>query len=166
MGSIVAIVGIYFVVTKGDLSSVHIDSGLLWIVLTMITFAIMIIMTRHLSDRIDPFTLTLHSTIVGLIVSIPFALFLDTPIQISSKMSDWSLLIVTAVVIHGLANLIWNKNISHVDASKASILSNLEPFVAMIMGLIVLSKPITNIEVFGALFIVGESYSLHINEKS
>lgn len=71
MGSIVAIVGIYFVVTKGDLSSVHIDSGLLWIVLTMITFAIMIIMTRHLSDRIDPFTLTLHSTIVGLIVSIP-----------------------------------------------------------------------------------------------
>lgn len=70
-------------------------------------------------------------------------------------MSDWSLLIVTAVVIHGLANLIWNKNISHVDASKASILSNLEPFVAMIMGLIVLSKPITNIEVFGALFIVG-----------
>ena len=41
------------------------------------------------------------------------------------------------------------------DASKASILSNLEPFVAMIMGLILLYKPITGAEILGSLFIVG-----------
>src|SRR6476661_7832413 len=45
MGSILAVIGIYFVVTKGNLSTIHIDKGLLWIVVTMITFAIMIIMT-------------------------------------------------------------------------------------------------------------------------
>ena len=155
MGSIVAIIGIYFVVAKGNLSSLHIDKGLLWIVLTMITFAIMIIMTRLLSDRIDPLTITLYSNVVGLIVSIPFAFLLDTPLQLSSKMSDWALLIGTAVVVHGIATLIWNNNIRHVDASKASILSNLEPFVAMIMGLILLYKPITGAEILGSLFIVG-----------
>ena len=89
MGSIVAIVGIYFVVTKGDLSSLHIDKGLLWIVITMITFAIMIIMTRLLSNRIDPLTITLYSNVVGLMVSIPFAFLLDTPVHVSSDMSDW-----------------------------------------------------------------------------
>jgi drug/metabolite transporter (DMT)-like permease len=155
MGSIVAIIGIYFVVAKGNLSSLHIDKGLLWIVITMLTFAIMIIMTRLLSDRIDPLTITLYSNVVGLIVSIPFAFSLDTPLQISSKMSDWSFLIGTAVVVHGIATLIWNNNIRHVDASKASILSNLEPFVAMIMGLILLYKPITGAEILGSLFIVG-----------
>ena len=156
MGSIVAIIGIYFVVTKGDLSSLHIDKGLLWIVITMITFAIMIIMTRLLSNRIDPLTITLYSNVVGLIVSIPFAFLLDTPVHVSSDMSDWFFLIGTAVVVHGIANLIWNQNIRHVDASKASILSNLEPFVAMIMGLILLYKPITRAEIVGSLFIVGE----------
>ena len=155
MGSIVAIIGIYFVVAKGNLSSLHIDKGLLWIVLTMITFAIMIIMTRLLSNRIDPLTITLYSNVVGLIVSIPFAFLLDTPIKISSDMSDWAFLIGTAVVVHGIANLIWNQNIRHVDASKASILSNLEPFVAMIMGLILLYKPITGAEILGSLLIVG-----------
>ncbi|HEY4549288.1 MAG TPA: DMT family transporter [Bacillus sp. (in: firmicutes)] len=155
MGSIVAIIGIYFVVAKGNLSSLHIDKGLLWIVITMITFAIMIIMTRLLSDRIDPLTITLYSNVVGLIVSIPFAFVLDTHVQISSKVSDWSFLIGTAVVVHGIATLIWNNNIRHVDASKASILSNLEPFVAMIMGLILLYKPITGAEILGSLFIVG-----------
>ena len=155
MGSIVAIIGIYFVVTKGNLSTLHIDKGLLWIVITMITFAIMIIMTRLLSQRIDPLTITLYSNIVGFIVSIPFAFLLDNPLRISSNMSDWAFLIGTAVVVHGIANFIWNNNIRHVDASKASILSNLEPFVAMIMGLILLYKPITGAEILGSLFIVG-----------
>lgn len=71
MGSILAIIGIYFVVVKGGSSSLHFDKGLLWIVVTMITFAIMIIMTRVLSQRIDPLTITLYSNLVGFIVSIP-----------------------------------------------------------------------------------------------
>ena len=121
----------------------------------MITFAIMIIMTRLLSNRIDPLTITLYSNVVGLIVSIPFVFLLDTPVHVSSDMSDWFFLIGTAVVVHGIATLIWNQNIRHVDASKASILSNLEPFVAMIMGLILLYKPITRAEIVGSLFIVG-----------
>ena len=154
-GSIVAIIGIYIVVAKGDLSSLHFDKGLLWIVLTMITFAIMIIMTRLLSHRIDPLTITLYSNIVGFIVSVPFAFTLDNPLRISSNLPDWALLIGTAVVVHGIATLIWNNNIRYVDASKASILSNLEPFVAMIMGLILLYKPITGAEILGSLFIVG-----------
>ncbi len=155
IGSIVAIIGITFVVTRGDLSTVHLDRGLLWMVITMVTFAIMIIITRLLSHRIDPLTITLYSNIVGFIVSIPFVFLLDTPVRYSTRISDWTLLIGTAVIVHGLANLIWNHNIRFVDASKASILSNLEPFVAMIMGLILLSKPITSIEALGSLFIVG-----------
>lgn len=155
MGSVVAIIGIYFVVVKGNSSSLHFDEGLIWIVVTMITFAIMIIITRVLSQRIDPFTITLYSNIVGFVVSIPFAFSLDTPLRVSSNISDWALLIGTAVVVHGIATLIWNNNIRYVDASKASVLSNLEPFVAMIMGLILLYKPITGVEILGALLILA-----------
>ncbi|SIR29315.1 EamA family transporter [Paenibacillus macquariensis] len=43
----------------------------------------------------------------------------------------------------------------HVDASKVSVLSNLEPFVAMIMGLILLYKPITGVEILGSLYILA-----------
>ncbi|PIC74602.1 DMT family transporter [Sporosarcina sp. P17b] len=155
LGSIVAIIGIFFVVAKGNISSIHIDKGLWWIVVTMITFAMLIIVTRLLSSRVDPLAITLYSNVVGLAVSVPFIFLLDTPIRMSVKVSDWSFLIVTAVVVHGIAMLIWNYNIRYVDASKASILSNLEPFVAMIMGLILLYKPITGSEIVGSLFIVG-----------
>ena len=155
MGSIIAITGIYFVVTKGNSSALHIDKGLLWIVVTMFTFAIMIIITRVLSARVDPITITLYSNIVGLVVAIPFVFLFDQPIRVSTNFADWSLLIGTAIVVHGIATLIWNNNIRHVDASKASILSNLEPFVAMITGFLLLYKPITGVEIVGSLFIVG-----------
>lgn len=155
IGSVVAITGIYFVVTKGTFTSIHVDRGLLWIVLTMVTFAIMIIMTRRLSNRMSPLAITLYSNIVGLFVSIPFVFLLDSPLRMSSNFSDWALLIVTAIVVHGIANLIWNNYIRYVDASKASILSNLEPFVAMVMGFLLLAKPITDAEIIGSLFIVG-----------
>ncbi|QQZ11328.1 DMT family transporter [Heyndrickxia vini] len=155
IGSIFAVIGIYFVVAKGNLSLLQIDKGLLWIVITMVTFAIMIILTRVLSQRIDPLTITLYSNIVGFLVSIPFPFTLESPIQLSTNVNDWSLLIGTAIIVHGLATLIWNHNIRYVHASKASILSNLEPFVAMIMGLILLSKPITAMELIGSIFIVG-----------
>ncbi|WP_077325499.1 DMT family transporter [Virgibacillus siamensis] len=154
-GSVFAIIGIYLVVTKGSLSSLYIDKGLLWIVLTMVTFAIMIIMTRSLSKRMDPLTITLYSNIVGFIVSVPFVFILDNPLRIGNTVFDWGLLIGTAVTVHGIATLVWNSNIRYVDASKASVLSNLEPFVAMIAGFILLAKPITGIEITGSLFIVG-----------
>jgi len=155
IGSMVAIVGIFFVVTKGEFLTINVDSGLLWIVLTMVTFAVMIIMTRVLSQRITPITITLYSNIIGFLVGLPFVFTLDHPMKISSSISDWAFLVGTAIVVHGIATLIWNQNIRHVDASKASILSNLEPFVAMIMGLVLLYKPITGVELLGSMLIVG-----------
>ncbi|MBS4219820.1 DMT family transporter [Bacillus sp. FJAT-49711] len=154
-GSIVAVIGIFFVVTKGSLSTLHVDAGLIWIVITMITFAIMIIMTRALSQRIDPLLITLYSNIVGLVIAVFFAFTINSPLRISNTFNDWGLLIGTAIIVHGLATLIWNSNIRHVDASKASILSNLEPFVAMVFGFILLAKPITGVEIIGSIFIVG-----------
>ena len=154
LGSFIAILGIFFVVAKGSLSSLTIDKGLLWIVVTMITFAFMIIMTRVLSRKVDPLTITLYSNVIGFVISVPFVFVLDNPMRVSFSAPDWAFLIGTAVVVHGIATLIWNNNIRYVDASKASILSNLEPFVAMIMGLVLLYKPITGAEIVGSLFIV------------
>lgn len=155
VGSILAIIGIFYVVTKGNFTSVQIDKGLIWIVLTMATFAFMIIVTRYLGSRLDAFTITIYSNVVALVVAVPFTFAIGEPIRMNASISIWALLIGTAVIVHGIATLIWNNHIRNVDASKASILSNLEPFVAMVVGFILLAKPITGIELLGSVFIVA-----------
>ncbi|GAB4074202.1 DMT family transporter [Barrientosiimonas marina] len=154
LGAVIAITGIYFVVTKGG-AAIHFEPGLWWIVATMVTFAILIIITRVLSQRVSPMTTTFYSNLTGLIVSIPVIFIMDDPVSVSSDWQGWSFLIVTAIIVHGLATLLWNQNIRYADASKAGILSNLEPFAAMLMGVILLQKPITIYEITGSLLIVG-----------
>src|SRR5699024_6059817 len=70
-GSIYAIMGFYFVVPTGCLSSLSIDKVFFWIVLTMVTFSIISIITRVLSRRLDPPIFFIFSDIVGFIASFP-----------------------------------------------------------------------------------------------
>src|SRR5699024_6539449 len=97
----------------------------------------------YLGSRVDAFSITIYSNIVALIISIPFTAFYIEPVRMVAPVSMWIFLVVTGVVVHGLATLIWNNHIRNVDASKVSILSNLEPCVAMVAGFILLQKTIT-----------------------
>src|SRR5699024_1311083 len=155
IGSFIAMMGVAYVATNGDFSNLQIDSGLWYIVVTMVTFAMMIIITRYLGDKVDPFHLTLYGSIVGFILSIPVAFLQEKSLVYQSPdWKIWALLVVTAFGVHGIATLIWNNYIRYVDAAKASMLTNLEPFVAMIVGFVLLANPVTWIELLGALFII------------
>lgn len=153
LGSIVAILGIFFVVGKTD--GLNISIGILYILLAMITFAVSIVMMRKLTERIDPFVATVYSTVIGSSMVIPVAVIKEPLNHVSPHLWAWVLLFVTAIVMQGLCGLIWNMQLKRVGAGKASIFLNLQPFVAMIVGFILLGTPVTTIQIFGSMFIVG-----------
>ncbi|WP_163100567.1 DMT family transporter [Peribacillus alkalitolerans] len=147
-----AISGVY-VVTSAKTGVLSLDSGLWWITLTMVTFSIMIIMTRFLTLRIDPLILTVYSNVIGFLVSVPF-IWTDQAFRVSNRIDLWLLLIISGIIVHGVCNLIWNYQIKNIQAFKASMLSNLEPFIAMVSGFFLLQKPILLTQVVGAIFIL------------
>jgi drug/metabolite transporter (DMT)-like permease len=69
--------------------------------------------------------------------------------------------------MHGLCTYLWNNSIQKVGASNASLLMNLEPFIAMIVGLIVLGTPIDLFQLLGGIVIVcGVTISLRTKKLS
>ncbi len=54
-----------------------------------------------------------------------------------------------------LANLLWFGGISRVGPSRASVFANLQPFLAAIFSLLILSEPLTRVQVAGGLAIAG-----------
>jgi drug/metabolite transporter (DMT)-like permease len=54
-----------------------------------------------------------------------------------------------------VANLLWFGGISRVGPSRASVFANLQPFLAAIFSLLILSEPITRLQVAGGLAIAG-----------
>jgi len=54
-----------------------------------------------------------------------------------------------------VANLLWFGGISRVGPSRASVFANLQPFMAAIFSLLILSEPITRLQIAGGLLIAG-----------
>lgn len=121
----------------------------------MITFAISIVLVRLLARRLPPIITTLYSTLVGFGTMVPIVLAGGTGWSISNEAWAWILLVVTAILMHGIVTLVWNSQLQKVGAAKAAMFSNLEPFVAMIVGYVVLGQLVTSQMMFGSLFIVG-----------
>ena len=120
----------------------------------MLSFSIFLIFVQHLSKTIHPVTITWYSNVFGLIGLLPFVPWEDTHRVWSVPFSYWILLIVTAIVMHGLCTYMWNNSIHKVGASKAALLLNLEPFVAMVFGFFILAHTIQTLQLVGAFIIV------------
>lgn len=153
VGSVIGTAGVLFVIYNG--AELHFDIGLLWIFLTMITFAISIILVRVLGHRLPPLVTTLWSNLIGTCSMLPFVLASAPVATVSTNATAWVLLFVTAVVMHGIVTLIWNSQLQKVGAAKAAMFSNLEPFIAMVFGFFLLAKPVTAVQFFGAVLIIA-----------
>lgn len=166
-GSLVALLGVWLVITKGSFLVPSIGKGELLIGLTMLSFSVFLIFVQHLSKTIHPVTITWYSNVFGLIGLLPFVPWEDTHRVWSVPLSYWILLIVTAIVMHGLCTYMWNNSIHEVGASKAALLLNLEPFVAMIFGFFILAHTIQTLQVVGAFIIVmGVFISLRTKKET
>ncbi|WDV96843.1 DMT family transporter [Brevibacillus parabrevis] len=153
LGAVIGTAGVLFVIYTG--AELHFDVGILWIVLTMLTFAVSIILVRMLGHRLPPLVTTLFSNLIGFGALLPFVFASLPQVAYSTQLSSWILLFVTAVIMHGIVTLIWNSQLQKVGAAKAAMFSNLEPFIAMLFGFFLLAKPVTLIQLFGALLIIA-----------
>lgn len=153
IGSVIGTLGVFFVIYNG--AELKFDIGILWIIVTMLTFAFSIILVRQLGSTLPPIATTLLSNLVGVGAMLPFVLVHAPAAMISDQVWAWLLLIATAVIMHGIVTLIWNSQLAVVGAAKAAMFSNLEPFIAMVFGFFLLAKPITMIQLVGGLLIIA-----------
>lgn len=164
LGSLVALLGVWLVITNGSLLVPNFGKGELLISITMLTFSAFLIFVQHLSKTIHPSTITLLSNLFGLVGLLPFVPWNTAYLVLSVPLSYWLLLIITAIIMHGLCTYLWNSSIHKVGASKAALLLNLEPFVAMIFGFFLLDINIQALQMIGAIvIIIGVSISLKPN---
>jgi len=153
LGAAIAIVGVAFVL--GRVQDMQASLGIVLVLLAMLTYAVFMVMMRKVTDWIDAVSATLYSTAFGALMMVPTALAAEPLHQVSPHLWAWALLFATAFVMQGLCGVIWNAQLKKVGAGKAAVFINLQPFVAMVVGYAVLGTPVTWVQVFGAILIVG-----------
>jgi drug/metabolite transporter (DMT)-like permease len=162
MWSLLSFVGVLLVIMKKG--AIVIGGGEGYIFLTMITFSVFMVLVERYAKHLSSILLTFYSTLAGLILMPIFFPFTDVSFLRSAPFSIWMLLFFTAIIMHGICPLIWNHCISKVGSTNTSLLLNIEPFVAMVVGYIVLDQSVSAMQLIGAMIILlGVTMALHSN---
>jgi drug/metabolite transporter (DMT)-like permease len=153
LGSVIAVFGVYILVLFGK-HQLSIGLGDMLAAGAMLTFSISLILIRKLTQTLESMSTTVYSTILGASMFVPFVYVNEQHPIIAHSFWPWILAALSGILSQGVGGLIWNRGITKIGASKASILLNLQPFVAMIVGYIALGLPITESQLTGGILIV------------
>lgn len=154
LGAIISFVGVGLIITKGALISISIGKGEMLSLITMLSFALFLIIVNHLSLNISAQSITFFTNLIGLLVLVPFSFTIlpQTNWQIATPY--WLLLILSAVVIHGISNLMWNQKMKEIGSTNASLLLNFEPAIAMLLSAVFLKQFPTSVQMYGSILIL------------
>jgi drug/metabolite transporter, DME family len=67
----------------------------------------------------------------------------------------WALLVFATIGPLVLTNVLWFRSIRRIGANRATLVANLEPFVAAVLAVILLSEPLGVLQVLGGVAIAG-----------
>ena len=167
LGAIIGLSGVWLVITQGSWFVPLIGKGELLIGVTMLTFSVFLLFVQQLSKTLHPAVITWYSNVFGFIGLVPFVPWKTLPSVVNVNWEYWILLILTAIIMHGICTYLWNSSIQKVGAASAVLLLNLEPFVAMIVSFLVLKHMVSSPQILGGfVIIIGIALSLNSKVRS
>ncbi|MDC7235892.1 MAG: DMT family transporter, partial [Spirochaetales bacterium] len=147
VGLVLSVTGIIFLtlMNGGNEKGERIILGNLMEVGAMVAAAANMLIIKKLSDRYNPWTLTMMQCFAGALFFLPglFVLMEQKPVF---EMTHILLLLYLGAPVSLGAFGLYNWGMSHTSASGASLFINLVPVVAVIMGWIMLGESLTAVQ--------------------
>jgi len=131
-----------------DINTLGIFSGLF----SGFAYAVLIIVIRVITQKVNPFVMTLFQNIVIASILLPFVRIPD-----NFESALWAFGIMG--IIHStVAPVLYFKGMKVVTANKTAILGYLEPVCAIILGIVFLSEAVSYKTIIGGAMIVLSGY--------
>ncbi|TMJ94979.1 MAG: DMT family transporter, partial [Actinobacteria bacterium] len=128
--------------------------GILLALLTVCSFAVYSVAIVPVMRRHSPLAVAAVTTIIGsVLLSIVSAPFLARQDWGRPGPLAWSSLVYSALPSIVLGNILWFTAINRVGPGRASLFTNLQPFVAAVFALLVLSEHLGALQVAGGFVI-------------
>jgi drug/metabolite transporter (DMT)-like permease len=131
-------------------------AGALAIVAATVSYAFAMVTARRHLKQASPFTVAFGQVFTAALISIPISLILDRPWTLSPTPLAVGAVLALALVCTAFAYLLYYWLISHVGATRTSLVTFISPVIAVILGALLLSEPIYWTTLLGlALITIG-----------
>lgn len=156
VGILLAVVGSAVIIFE---TGMQFDYGMLAgdaiIVVAVVAWAYYSVWGKPLVEKYGAFRITAYSLASGTVIYFPFGLYRLIAADMSKvNLYGWLSILYIAIVTSVIGYSIWYWLLKHMEASKASVLVNVQPIVAGILGYYLLGETISLPFVFGGIIIL------------
>lgn len=150
-----AIIGVYIIIGGAGKGGALI--GILLSLISVITWSLMSVVVRRVTQKYDPLTITTYGIITAMFCTLP-----ASAIEIANTPSIkiWNPYIIIALLYMGLvctalAHMLWNKSLSMIEAGDCALFYPLQPMVSALLGCLFLGEKLSFSFLSGAVLILG-----------
>jgi len=159
---LVSLWGLYFVVPIINWSqSPNEILGLLWGLASALSFALLAIANRTLSNSYGAWQISFHQDIWATLFLLPFLFLLDYQVSFA----DIGLLILLGTIFTALAHGLYISSLKEINATTASLVIALEPVYGVIAALVLFNEMPSIRTILGGLLILSASLYLSIEGR-
>ncbi|NPV27407.1 MAG: DMT family transporter [Firmicutes bacterium] len=166
VGMLVAFVGLFLLITKGNFYLTHGESvlkGDLLILFNAVMWSCFTLAGKRVVGKYDPFVVVAYLSLLGTLLLLPLA-FISTPLtrvtfvqQLPTlSLATWGAAGYLALTCSVIGYFFWYRGVQRLGAAKTAMFTYLNPLVALVTSLILFDENITGLVlVGGALVLTG-----------
>lgn len=160
---IMSTVGLVLITGIGDMSSgsTHIK-GVLFGLSAAVFYASVVLINKKLSS-VDGITRTFLQFVSSVVVMLPYVMLSDGVNLGSLNTAGWASLLTVGFVHTGVAYCMYFSSLKYLSGQTASVLSYIDPVVAVIVSFTLLGETITPLQIVGGILILGFTLLNEIN---
>lgn len=162
-----ALTGTYIILGGGSSNGQIL--GILLSIISVISWSLMTVTVRKITQKYNPIQITTYGIIIAAICSFPFSTYelMVTPdVELFNPIVIGSLLYI-GLICTALSHLLWNKSLSMIEAGNCSLFYPLQPMISVLLGFVFLGEKITLNFAIGAVLIIGGIlFSVIANNKN
>ncbi|MBN1270714.1 MAG: EamA family transporter [Candidatus Aminicenantes bacterium] len=144
------LIGVFFIIPTFSFSDKTFQ-GVFWGLLAGLSFAILTIFNRSLSQRYSSLVISFYQNALAAILLIPFIFTISFRLNIRSLV----LLAFLGIICTAFSHTLFIKGMKHVRAQTASIISALEPVYGILLALFLLKEIPSYRTILGGIVILG-----------
>ncbi len=158
-GILLSMVGVVWIVARGSLStllSLSISAGDLWVLASIVNWAIYTVILRYRPPGIDALVFLVGSIVAGLLVLTPFWLWeMGRGLVMPVTPQTVAAIVYVAVFASVAAFLCWSRSVVLIGSTATGLSIHLIPVIVGALSLLVLGEPVLPFHLAGAVFVAG-----------
>lgn len=151
IGSIIALLGVYFVLSANGRFQYNIGDILLFG--ATVTFSCNLIFVRMLSKGISPLIITTYSFLIASLMFDPFIL-VSVDINWNQPLIMWLIAFLSVLIGQGITTLMWNNTMKSVGAAKSAIVLNLQPIITLLLDYWLYDTKVSSLQLVGTSLVI------------